>query len=148
MAACPRLTELSVISPYPYQTVERKGTEFLLDPGGRAHSSMLELIVACKALQDFNTLQIVRLPMPGPLLPRCMCDRLDGRCECIYYPTIIRHRWGRLLEKHVKDLGQFGMNCLKEPKTGHSEGEGRKRITLRTIEFGDSCPTKVEEYEM
>ena len=104
---------------------------------------MLELIVACKALQDFNMLQIVRLPMRPPP-QRCDCN---GPCVNFHpnYPVI---EWERSMEKHVKGLGEWAVDCLKKQKKGRLKGKGRKRITLRTIEFGYDHPVKVKEYEV
>ena len=55
------------------------------------------------------------------------------------------------MEKQVKDLTAWAVGCLKGPKMGRREVEGR-RITLRVIEFGPGrpcqSPVKVEEYEV
>ena len=144
MAACPRLTELSVISPYPFNIIEETDTEVQFDPDGSAHSGMSKLIVACKALQDFNTLQIVRLPVMQPS-PRCDCN---VPCEYFHYPCVTVERWEQSLEKHVKDLGEWAIECLEKAKMGYLEGEERKRITVRTVEFGYIHPVKVKEYQV
>ena len=142
MAACPRLTELSVISPYPYYNYNVKGAGVLLDPGGEARPTMSGLIIACKALQDFNTLQIVRFPMEAPSLDR-WCD---DSCECGYpnHPII----WEQILEQHVKDLGWWAIECLKKVKAECLEGEERKRITLRTVEFSYMYPVQVKRCDV
>ena len=106
-----------------------------------ARPAISELIVACKAHQDFNTLQIVRLPMePSPRT--CMCDE---SCDCGSIPMT---SWERMLEKHVKGVGEWAMECLEKARTGCLEGEGRKRITVRTVEFTSDHPVKVKEYEV
>ena len=50
------------------------------------------------------------------------------------------------MEKHVKGLGEWAGECLKKGETGCLDGEARKRITLRTIEFSYDHPMKVKEY--
>ena len=144
MAACPGLTELSVISPYTRATIEETDMEARVDPDGRAHPAMLKLTVACKALQDFNTLQIVRLPMELPR-PRCDCD---WDCETLHLSSTTRERWEELLERHVKDLGEWTIECLEKARPECLEGEERRRITLRTVEFSNHYPVKVKEYEL
>ena len=115
----------------------------MLDWARRARLAMSELIVACKVHQDFNTLQIVRLPMGPPPLD-CWCG---GLCECDQ-PNPPATLWERKLEKHVEGLGEWAIECLKKQETGCLEGEGRKRITLRTVEFSCRYPVKVKEYEV
>ena len=52
------------------------------------------------------------------------------------------------MKKEVKDLGERAMVCLKEPRTGCREGEGR-RTTVRVIEFVLGSPSgRFEEYEV
>ena len=141
MAACPRLTELSVISPYPYDYFGWSDWDVLLEWARMVRPAMSDSIVACKAHQDFNTLQIVRLPMEPP--PRdCRCDE---PCECGSIPMT---SWERMLAKHVKGLGEWAMECLEKARTGCLKGEGRKRITVRTVEFSYDYPVKVKEYEV
>ena len=140
MVACSRLTELSVIYPYPYDTFQETDKGILFDPAGRARSAVSELIVACKALPDFNTLQIVRLPIRPPS-PICNCD---GPCE-YFHPRIPLEQWERILGEQMKYLEEWAIDCL--------EREGRKGTTLRTIQFGYSyhprqSPAKVKECEM
>ena len=141
MAACSRFIEISVISPYPYYGDKEKDADVLLDP--EARPTTLELIVACKALEDFNTLQIVRLPM-GPPLSDCWCN---GPCEC-GNPSLPVESWERILEKHVKGLGGWAIECLEKVKVGCLEGEGGKRTTVRTVEFSYDHPVKVTGYEV
>ena len=60
------------------------------------------------------------------------------------------------MEEYMKDLEEWAIDCLRRPTTGRSkrakigclEGEGRKRTTLRIIEFSDHHPMKVREYEV
>ena len=58
MAACPKLTELTIIAPYPHGAPDRE-TGIPFGPAGRAHSAISELVVACKVLPYFDALQIV-----------------------------------------------------------------------------------------
>ena len=151
VAACPRLTELSVIFPYQHDTFEESGTGVRLDPARRARPAMLKLIDACKALQDFNTLQIVRLPFVPPYRI-CYCD---GPCE-YFHAALPEERWERMLGEYMKDLEEWAIDCLKRPKTCRSkkartgclEGGGRKGTTLRIIEFCYDYSVKVREYEL
>ena len=108
---------------------------------------MLELIVACNTLQDLNTLQIVRLIVEHPS-PPCDCDVFGRLCERLNGSLPVGEEWEELLEKRVKDLREWAIECLEKAKMGCSEGEERKRITVRTIEFGYIHPVKVEEYEV
>ena len=141
MAACSRLTELTVVSPHPSDAQLTK-TGILLDLAGKARSAISELVAACKSLPDFGTFQIVRFPIISPPLV-CWC----GRGELCHSHRPSPGDWEEALEKQTEDLGEWAINCLKEPETECREGEGRKRVTLRTIEFGPGCRSvKVEEH--
>ena len=137
VSACPKLTELTIISPYP-DTLEEMETEYFLDPVGTARSAMSELVNACKVLPDFDTLQIVH---------GC---RLDCGGE---------EPRGKQLQReymdHVDGAKDMAISCLKEPEMGPQEGEGRRKTTVRVIELiaGPSQgfymeSVKVEEYEV
>lgn len=140
VAACPRLTELSVF-PYPYDA-QYTETEIILDPGGRMHSAMSELVVACKALPDFDTLQILRFPVA---IPRLVCRCRQENCE---NHELNMEKWKQALKSQAKDLEEYAINCLRKPRTEPREGEGR-RVTLRVIEFVQSSRSvKVEEREV
>ena len=138
MAACPRLTELTVILPYPHGA-EITDTGILLDPIGVARSAISELVIACKALPDFDTFQIVRYPIgPPPLVCRC-----TNWWECSAH-TPSSEQWEEALEKQMKDLEEWAIDCLKEPRIECQE-EGRKRTTLRAIKFAPGRgPARVE----
>lgn len=109
---------------------------------------MSELVVACKALPDFNTLQIVRLPnTPSP--PGCN----SAGSYADFYSVRPMEWWEQILKEHLKYLEDWTIDCLKKPKTGRLEREGRRWITLRIIEFGhDHYPSqryaRVKEYEV
>ena len=124
----------------------------LLDPVGSARSAASELVNACKALPDFDTLQIVYFFFVRPLV-RCACG-LSGHGRP---SNKTREPWAEQRKqisgtKGVKDLV---IDCLK-PKAGCHEGEGRKKTTLRIIELGSDShygphyldSVKVEEYEV
>jgi len=101
----------------------------LFDPVGTARSAVSELANACKALPDFDTLQIVDFPLVSPPLVW-----MGGRL--IYGGSFIEgareeQRKQLLRMKAVKDSV---MDCL-EPKIGCRE-EGRRQTTLRMIELG------------
>ena len=64
VAACPRLTELTITCPHPYDGPVAE-TGIMFDPAESAHSTVLSLVVAYKVLPDFDTLQIVHFPYRG-----------------------------------------------------------------------------------
>ena len=142
MTACPKLTELTVIAPYP-DGAKLTETGILLDPAGRAREAISELVVACKALPDFDTLQIVCYHFVPPRLA-CWC----GWDECgRHRPSA--ERWEQALEKQTKYLERRAIECLKKSKMGCQEGKERKRVTLRVTEFSSSrCPVKIGEHEV
>jgi hypothetical protein len=138
-AACPKLTELTIICPQQ-GSIEPPETGYLLDPVGSARSATSELVNACKALPDFGTLQIVY------------------GCGVMYNEVGLaaKHR-RRVLREHVDSTKGWAIDCLKDPGTGRREREGtRKKITVRVIELivNASRPqlhldsVKVEEYEV
>ena len=108
---------------------------------------MSKLIVVCKTLQDFNTLQIVRLTKPD-YYPLFDCDTGQVSSDHSYDSYITTERWAQILEEHVKDLREWAVECLEKAKTGGLEGEERKKITVRTVEVGYIHPMKVREYEV
>jgi hypothetical protein len=137
VAACPRLTELTVICPHP-SIAEEMETGYLLDPVGSVRSATSELVNACKTLPDFDTLWIVH---------GCRTDR-DG--EDFHVKDLRREYM-----EHVDGAKDVAISLLKEPETGYREGEGRRKVTLRVIQLvaGHSQRfyaefVKVEEYEV
>ena len=133
VVACPRLTELTVISPYTHDSQDAE-TVILLNQAGRARSAISELVVACKALQNFDTFQIVRFP----LVPRSLA------CRCKWGGCGRHVRFSEQQEqtsrKQTKDMEEWAIDCLEKPETGCREGEGRKKITLRVINFSPGRP--------
>ena len=136
MAACPRLTELTVVSPCPYDAQHAR-TGVQLNSTGRARSAVSELVIACKALPDFETLQIVRFPW-------CAQGRSGPH-------GLFLEQWELALEKQTKDLERQAIDCLKTLRMGFLEGEGR-RIKVRTVKSRSRCigqsSVEVEECEV
>ena len=144
MAACPKLTELTIVFHHQYDTE----TVTLIDPVGGAHSAMSELVVACKALPDFDTLQVVRVTItPGGLA--CWCGW--GGCGSRMNSS---EQQEQILREQTEGMKDWAMNCLKKPETGWREGEEkeRKRTTLKVFMFGPGRPchssAKVEVYKV
>ena len=149
VAACPRLTELTVISPHPHDS-HRRETGALTDPVGSARSAASELVNACKALPDFDTFQIAHFPFVT-LFPKCPCGWFlcGGSSIGTREPRAEQNQISGI--KAVKDSV---IDCLK-PKAECQEGEGRKKIMLRIIELDSERRSpyylgsvKVEEYEV
>ena len=133
VAACPRLIELTVVLPYPHST-EPLATRNRLDPAGRARSAISELVVACKALPDFDTLQIVHFPLvPSSLLCQCRWGGCGSRMR-------FSEQRQQTLKEQMKDLEDWAIECLKKSETRCREGEERKRITLRVLRFSSGRP--------
>jgi hypothetical protein len=126
VAACPKLTELTIICPHA-GTVEDTETEYL-GPAGSVRSATSELVNACKALPDFDTLQIVY-----------GCQPMYWE---LYHSEIPRRQ---TLREHAGYAKDSAINCLREPETGCRERGGRKKITVRVIELvmGNHDPTSV-----
>jgi hypothetical protein len=138
VAACPRLTELTIIFPHPH-TTEATKTGYLLDPVGSVRSATSELVSTCKALPDFDTFQIVH------------------GCGLIYNETSLHVRRRRqALREQVGSAKDLAVNCLKERETGCREREGRRKTTVRVVELSTSGPypefhldcVRVEECEV
>ena len=147
MAACPRLTELTVVFHHQYDG-QHAETGTLIDPAGGARSAMSELVVACKALPDFATLQVVRFTLvPGHLICSCGWGGCGSRMDSSKQKE-------EILRKQTEDMKDWAMDCLKRSETGWREGEERKRkrTTLRVFMFGPGRPchslAKVETYEV
>ena len=137
VAACPKLTELTLIYPHPHTVMDAE-TGYLFDPVGTVRSAMSELVSACEALPDFDTFQIVHGygPVYGEGDPRMKQRR-------------------RELKEQADGAKDLAINCLKELETGVREGEGRKKTTVRVIELVAGYrrnthldSVKVEEYEV
>ena len=147
MAACPRLTELTVVFHHQYDA-QHAETGTLIDPAGGARSAMSKLVFACKALPDFDTLQVVLVALvPGVLT--CWCGW--GACGSRINSSEQQERISRIQTEDMKD---WAIDCLKESETRSREGEERerKKTTLRVFMFGPGrpchSPGKVEAYEV
>ena len=141
MAACPRLTELTVFYPHPHPHSPRlpgaprpRDHEIITTglppcPVEEARSAISELVNACKALEDFSTLQIVHYSLTE-LPMRCWCG-FQGCGEQGPYSV------GRkqALRKQMKGVEDWTIECLKRPKIGPQERNGKKETMLRVIEL-------------
>ena len=143
MAACPKLTELSIVYPYPYDGDVDLGMETSARLVRNVRSAMLELANACKALPDFDTFQIVHFSLP-------VVDEIS-EYERTHDPAPLFYN----LRSGLGTGKDLVINCLKEPETGRREGEGKKKTTVRVIELVEKFPpllrpgsAKVEEYEV
>jgi hypothetical protein len=137
VAACPKLTELTIICPHP-NNVEDLETGYFHDPVGNVRSATSGLANACKVLPYFDTLQIVH------------------GCGLDYGGEELRvNRLRREYMEQVDRVRDVAISCLKEAETRCREGEGRRKTTLRVIGLvsGPSRSfymesVKVEEYEV
>ena len=143
VAACPKLTELSIVYPYLSGGDVDLKTETSYHLVEKVHSATLELAKACKTLPDFDTFQIVHFDLP----------RFDEISEYgrTYDPAILFHD----LRDGLGTGKDLVISCLKEPETGRREGEGKKKTTVRVIELVEGFPpilspgsAKVEVYEV
>ena len=109
----------------------------MFDPAESVHSTVLSLVVACKVLPDFDTLQIVHFPY-------------RGRQEVSGYQGYSRERPKRSTDE-LERLKDWAISCLKS-ETGSQEGEGKKRKKLRVIKLSPDRPllgsVEVEVYEV
>ena len=145
MVACPGLTELTVICPSSIDAQVTR-TTVPLDPVESVRSAISELVIACKALPDLDTLQIVYFPVFPPSMI-CACNSVW--CN-IHRPSTEERQALRDYMKGVKD---WVIDCLKRPETGCQR---RKKITLRVIKLTRDPlrpllyrgSAKVEEYEV
>jgi len=128
IAACPRLTELTVFYPHPHphpHPHSTPGTEIdiPLDTIKTARSALLELVNACNALPNFDTLQIVHFSLTTPP-PISRCGQCDG-------PVSYTEQQKQVLRDQVQGVKDLAVDCLRKPETRHQEGEGRKKMVLR-----------------
>ena len=130
-AACPRLTELTIIFPYCLRYDRRTEWEFTPDLA----EVMSELVGACEALPDFNVLQIVRFSIS----PYWTMDWRSVR-------TSAMEQLEQKMRKRTKEVEDLALDCLKMHKARCREGGGRKRTTLKVITFPrDPLSGEVEE---
>jgi len=96
----------------------------LPDTVGNARPAMLELVNACRALPNFDTLQIVHFSLSTPPPTR---ECWPWQCGGLASYTEGQKQALREQIQRVKDLA---IDCLKEPEKGCQEG-GRKKTALR-----------------
>jgi len=90
---------------------------------------MSELVIACKALPDFETLQILYFPTAPPH-PICWCGH--------HGPS--REQWEQALREQGEIIKDLAMDCLKAQKMECQEEEGRKRTTVRVVKLTPATP--------
>jgi len=104
-----------------------------------ARSATLELVNVCKALPDFDTIQIV---YSNPAV---------DQWGWVILPPPEQPSW--VLRKQVKGVTDLAIDCLKKPGTMCREGDGGKNVVVRVVELSPYhprsrlAPAKVEEYE-
>ena len=147
MAACPRLTELTLIYPRAWDAIiPEPGVP--LDRVRTTQSATIELVNACKALPGFNTLQIVQF-LGKNSYPTHGYDQMEDGS-----PPPVEPRRQALMDL-VEGVKGLAIKCLRAPKLGYQEGAGKKKITLRLIWLGayglpgefTPGPVRVEEVE-
>ena len=122
MAACPRLAELTVISHYHHNA---KHIE--------AARAISELVVACKALPDFDTFQIIRIPTVQFFCNFCGW----GACGSRAYPS---EEWKQMVRRETEDIEDWAIDCLKKSEAGCRKRGERKRIALRVFKHNPGGP--------
>ena len=94
------------------------------------HAATLELVNACRALPDFDTLQIVHFTLGEPLL-------ICGYARVSLVPTDQQERALREQVKGVKDLA---IDSLRKVKVECEEGERGEKVIVRVIELSPHVP--------
>ena len=107
----------------------------LVDPTGGARSAMSELVVACKALPDFDTLQVVHVTAVPMYM---MCWR--GWVGCGSRMPGSSERQEEVLRRQTEGMKYWVMDCLKKPETEYQGEKERKRTALRVFTFGPGRP--------
>jgi len=88
------------------------------------------MIRACKALPDFETLEIVHLSLttspPGCWCWAVGCSTKKGLAAIPYM------EWRKQeMREEMKGVKDWAIDCLKKPKMGRQEQEGTKKAVLR-----------------
>ena len=130
MAACPMLAELTIY-PYQYDAIMTE-EGFVHDPIGKALSAISGLVIACEALPDFDTLQIVYNTFLPPCL-ECWC----GPKQCGSH-ALHREQWEQSLKEQAKGMKDVAVDCFKKSKAGCQERDGRKKITVRVVRLSSA----------
>ena len=105
-------------------------TGTLVDTITTVHSATLELINACRALPDFDTLQIVHFRLGEPLW-------ISGDVRASLSPMAKQQQ---ALMEQVKGVKDLAIDSLKQAKVGYQEGGGRKGVMVRVIELSLYLP--------
>ena len=90
---------------------------------------MSELVNACRALPNFDTLQVVHFSLTTPPPTRLCWPEQCGGLGCY------TEQQKQVLREHIQSVKDVAVNWLKEPETGCQHGEGRRKATLRVIEL-------------
>ena len=94
------------------------------------HSATLELVNACRALPDLDTLQIVHFLLDKPLLV----------CGYTRASLAATDKQEQALREQVRGVKDLVIGSLKNAKAGRQEGEGRKNVLVRVIELSPYLP--------
>jgi len=109
------------------------------------HSATLELVNTCRALRDFDTLQIVHYLLDEPILT-CGYARMNfGSTD----------KWAQASREQAKGVKYLAIDSLKKAKVEFREGEGRK-VMVRVVELRPCHPlagyhlssVKAKEFEV
>jgi len=127
VTALPRLTELTLIYPHPYDyPIMEAGTQLYTVRTVRSATS--ELVNACRTLPKFDTLQIVHFLLGEPL------SRIYGE-EMEYSSVPCTEQRKQELRERVKGVKDLAIDSLEKAKTGCLEGGRGKKTTLKVIEL-------------
>ena len=122
-----RLTELTLIYPHPYDyPIMETGTQLYTAQTVRSATS--ELVNACKALPDFDTLQIVHF-----LLNDNLPISYDGATGYSNVPCTNERK--QQLRERVKGVKDLAIDSLEKAKAECREREREKKTMLRVIEL-------------
>jgi len=100
-----------------------------LDTVRATRSALSKLVNKCKALPNFDTLQIVHFSLTKP--PPINHPRRRGGQKS--YPK----QQKPALVDQVRGVKDWAIDCLKKPETGNQGGAGREKtaVMLRVIEL-------------
>lgn len=134
VAALSRLTELTVLYPHPHDTpIDDMGNP--VDAIQATRSAMSELVETCKALPDFNTLQIAHFLLFTPSM-NCIERMLSGHG----LPSV-QQREEEVMEQ-VNGVKDLAINSLRKAKPRYRQGGTRKKTTFRILELTPSGPLR------
>jgi hypothetical protein len=125
VTACPRLTELSVICPHQDDYEKMRDTRRPSGPVRAAEAAMSEIVHVCKALPDFNTLQIVHYLYVWYRVPHRGAE--EAELAYLYHQAEEKKQKLRELTYTVKGVAVDGLK--------QNGFWGRRKMTLRVIEL-------------